>query len=172
MNIWATIEVCLLTQWDIRINLCPGDGTLEDAESELEWFLDRVKSWEAIKYVLVGGIEIGVRITSSHHKVVDSYIIHRIILVKMILRDITVTSLLFSDLRRLDAASCIIWHWPCTVTSEREAITLVDEILSSHSQGGEITMQKRGQKSEEILSPMRTGSPPKSTQANYSPKEL
>lgn len=46
-------------QWDIRINLGPGDCTLEDANRELEWFLDKVKAWDKIRYVFVGGIEVG-----------------------------------------------------------------------------------------------------------------
>lgn len=46
-------------QWDIRINLAPGDGILEDARRELQWFLDKCRSWDKIKYVFVGGIEIG-----------------------------------------------------------------------------------------------------------------
>jgi hypothetical protein len=46
-------------QWDLRVNLGPGDCTLEEAERELEWFLERVKSWENIRYVLIGGIEVG-----------------------------------------------------------------------------------------------------------------
>lgn len=46
-------------QWDIRINLGPGDCTLEDANSELEWFVDKVKAWDKIRYVFVGGIEVG-----------------------------------------------------------------------------------------------------------------
>lgn len=44
---------------DLRINLGPGDCTLKEAESELELFLERVKSWENIRYVLIGGIEKG-----------------------------------------------------------------------------------------------------------------
>lgn len=46
-------------QWDIRINLAPGDGVLEDARTELQWFLDKCRAWDKIKYVFVGGIEIG-----------------------------------------------------------------------------------------------------------------
>lgn len=46
-------------QWDIRINLAPGDGLLEDARTELQWFVDKCKSWDKIKYVFVGGIEVG-----------------------------------------------------------------------------------------------------------------
>lgn len=46
-------------QWDLRVNLGPGDCTLEEAERELEHFLERVKGWENIRYVLIGGIEIG-----------------------------------------------------------------------------------------------------------------
>lgn len=46
-------------QWDIRINLGPGDCTLEDARNNLNRFLDKVKQWDKIKYVFVGGIECG-----------------------------------------------------------------------------------------------------------------
>lgn len=46
-------------QWDIRRNLGPGDCSLQDAERELEFFLEKVRTWENIKYVLVGGIEVG-----------------------------------------------------------------------------------------------------------------
>lgn len=46
-------------QWDIRINLAPGDGTLEDAVKELAWFVDKCKTWDKIKYIFVGGIEVG-----------------------------------------------------------------------------------------------------------------
>lgn len=46
-------------QWDIRINLAPGDGTLENARTELQWFLDKVRAWDKIKYIFVGGIEVG-----------------------------------------------------------------------------------------------------------------
>lgn len=46
-------------QWDIRINLGPGDCTLEDARNNLNRFLDKVKAWDKIKYVFVGGIECG-----------------------------------------------------------------------------------------------------------------
>lgn len=46
-------------QWDIRINLAPGDGSLEDAVKELAWFVDKCKAWDKIKYIFVGGIEVG-----------------------------------------------------------------------------------------------------------------
>lgn len=46
-------------QWDIRINLGPGDCTLEDARNNLNRFLDKVRAWDKIKYVFVGGIECG-----------------------------------------------------------------------------------------------------------------
>lgn len=46
-------------QWDIRINLAPGDGLLEDARKELQWFLDKCRGWDKIKYIFVGGIEVG-----------------------------------------------------------------------------------------------------------------
>lgn len=46
-------------QWDIRINLGPGDCTLQDARNNLNRFLDKVKQWDKIKYVFVGGIECG-----------------------------------------------------------------------------------------------------------------
>lgn len=46
-------------QWDIRVNLGPGDCSLQDARVELEWFVARVKGWDKIKYVFVGGIEVG-----------------------------------------------------------------------------------------------------------------
>ena len=46
-------------QWDIRINLAPGDGSLENARTELQWFLDKCRAWDKIKYIFVGGIEVG-----------------------------------------------------------------------------------------------------------------
>lgn len=46
-------------QWDIRVNLGPGDCSLEDARIELKWFVDKCKAWDKIKYVFVGGIEVG-----------------------------------------------------------------------------------------------------------------
>lgn len=46
-------------QWDIRINLGPGDCTLQDARNNLNRFLDKVRAWDKIKYVFVGGIECG-----------------------------------------------------------------------------------------------------------------
>lgn len=46
-------------QWDIRINLGDGDCTLAEASTELDWFLDKVRAWDKIKYVFVGGIEVG-----------------------------------------------------------------------------------------------------------------
>lgn len=46
-------------QWDVRINLGPGDCTLESAERELEWSIQRIKNWDNIRYVFVGGIEVG-----------------------------------------------------------------------------------------------------------------
>lgn len=46
-------------QWDIRINLGDGDCTLTEASTELDWFVDKVKAWDKIKYVFVGGIEVG-----------------------------------------------------------------------------------------------------------------
>lgn len=48
-------------QWDIRVNLLPGSeiGALEDARAELEALLTIWKKWEKIKYLFVGGIEVG-----------------------------------------------------------------------------------------------------------------
>lgn len=46
-------------QWDIRINLGDGDCTLAEASTELDWFVDKVRAWDKIKYVFVGGIEVG-----------------------------------------------------------------------------------------------------------------
>jgi hypothetical protein len=46
-------------QWDIRINLGPGDCSFEDACKELDWFVDKIKAWDKIRYVFVGGIEVG-----------------------------------------------------------------------------------------------------------------
>ena len=46
-------------QWDIRINLGPGDCSFEDACKELDWFVDKVKAWDKIRYVFIGGIEVG-----------------------------------------------------------------------------------------------------------------
>jgi hypothetical protein len=55
-------------QWDIRINLGPGDCSLQDARTELEWFLDKCKAWEKIKYIFVGGIEIGANPSQDDYK--------------------------------------------------------------------------------------------------------
>ena len=48
-------------QWDIRVNLLPGSeiGALEDARAELEALLTIWKKWDKIKYLFVGGIEVG-----------------------------------------------------------------------------------------------------------------
>jgi len=50
-------------QWDIRINLVPGltdqPGDLQSAELELQAWINKLKEWTAIKYVFVGGIELG-----------------------------------------------------------------------------------------------------------------
>lgn len=48
-------------QWDIRVNLLPGSeiGSIEDAREELEALLKIWKAWDKIKYLFVGGIEVG-----------------------------------------------------------------------------------------------------------------
>lgn len=48
-------------QWDIRVNLLPGSemGSLEDAREELAALLEVWKKWDKIKYLFVGGIEVG-----------------------------------------------------------------------------------------------------------------
>ena len=50
-------------QWDIRINLVPGvadqPGDLQSAQLELQAWIDKVKEWSAIKYIFIGGIELG-----------------------------------------------------------------------------------------------------------------
>lgn len=50
-------------QWDIRINLVPGvadqPGDLKSAQLELQAWIDKVKEWSAIKYIFIGGIELG-----------------------------------------------------------------------------------------------------------------
>lgn len=50
-------------QWDIRINLVNGTGEepgdLQHAQLELQAWINKIKEWNAVKYVFVGGIELG-----------------------------------------------------------------------------------------------------------------
>lgn len=50
-------------QWDIRINLVNGageePGDLQSAQLELQAWIDKIKQWNAIKYIFIGGIELG-----------------------------------------------------------------------------------------------------------------
>ncbi len=50
-------------QWDIRINLVNGNGEepgdLQSAQLELQAWINKVKEWSAVKYIFVGGIELG-----------------------------------------------------------------------------------------------------------------
>ncbi len=46
-------------QWDIRINLAPGDSPVEDAEQELDHFKVLATTWSKVRYIYIGGIELG-----------------------------------------------------------------------------------------------------------------
>ena len=50
-------------QWDIRINLVNGNGEepgdLQSAQLELQAWINKIKEWSAVKYIFVGGIELG-----------------------------------------------------------------------------------------------------------------
>lgn len=50
-------------QWDIRINLVNGigeePGDLQHAQLELQAWINKIKEWNSVKYVFVGGIELG-----------------------------------------------------------------------------------------------------------------
>ena len=54
-NIWSEQN----RQWDIRINLAPGDSPISDAEQELDHFKVLTTTWSKIRYAYIGGIELG-----------------------------------------------------------------------------------------------------------------
>jgi hypothetical protein len=94
-----------------------------------------------------------------------------IILLKMILKGITFTVVLFSEVRRLVDQSCIIWRFPSIGTELKGAITLHGEILSLALLDGEITIPRSAPRLERTLLPTRPVKRQKSMETNSSPKE-
>lgn len=61
-------------QWDIRINLDNESCELSHAEHELAAFCSKIKSWPAVKYAYVGGVELGTNPATTDYEKLHAHV--------------------------------------------------------------------------------------------------